>query len=53
MCWAELERLVLETEAYPAMPFAFQPCRSRKQLILQAWRHGYRITRTDLLRALQ
>lgn len=53
MSWPELERFVADVEADPVLQRALRRCRSRKELILAAWRLGYRITRIDLLRAWQ
>ncbi|WP_438983367.1 hypothetical protein [Vulcanococcus sp.] len=42
-----------EAEVDAALQRALRHCRSRKELILAARRHGYRITRIDLQRAWQ
>jgi hypothetical protein len=51
MSWSELERLVDEAEANPALRGSLKGCRSTPELILAARRLGYRITRMDLQRA--
>ena len=51
MSWSELERLVCDAEADPALQRALRHCRSRKELILAARRLGYQITRIDLQQA--
>ena len=51
MSWSELERLVDQAEANPALRRALMGCRSTPALILAARRLGYRITRIDLQRA--
>jgi hypothetical protein len=53
MSWSELERLVHDAEADPALRQALHPCRSHEELVLTARRLGYRITRVDLGRAWQ
>jgi predicted ribosomally synthesized peptide with nif11-like leader len=53
MSWSELERLVCDAEADPALQRALRHCRSRKELILAARRLGYQITRIDLQQAWQ
>jgi predicted ribosomally synthesized peptide with nif11-like leader len=51
MSWSELERLVDQAEANPALRRSLKCCRSTPELILAARRLGYRITRMDLQRA--
>ena len=51
MSWSELERLVVQAEANPALRRSLKGCRSTPELILAARRLGYRITRMDLQRA--
>ena len=51
MSWSELERLVDQAEANPALRLSLKGCRSTPELILAARRLGYRITRMDLQRA--
>ena len=52
MSWSELERFVEELEADATLRRALKHCRSRKELILAAWRlDDDRITREDLERA--
>jgi hypothetical protein len=48
MGWSELERLVDEAERDPMVRRSLRPCRSREELVLAAWRLGYRISRLDL-----
>jgi hypothetical protein len=48
----ELERLVDDAEADPALRRVLRRCRTRRALILMARRLGYRISRLDLQRAL-
>jgi predicted ribosomally synthesized peptide with nif11-like leader len=47
----ELERLVADAEADPALRRALRQCRTRGALILMARRLGYRISRLDLQKA--
>jgi predicted ribosomally synthesized peptide with nif11-like leader len=51
MSWPELERLVADAEADPALRRALRHCRTRGELILTARRLGYRLSRLDLQRA--
>ena len=51
MSWSELERLVDQAEANPALRRSLKGCRSTPELILAARLLGYRITRIDLQRA--
>lgn len=51
MSWPELERLVADAEADPALQRALRQCRTRGELILTARRLGYRLSRLDLQRA--
>jgi predicted ribosomally synthesized peptide with nif11-like leader len=51
MSWPELERLVADAEADPALQRALRHCRTRGELILTARRLGYRLSRLDLQRA--
>jgi len=51
MSWSELERLVEEAEADPALGRGLRHCRSRRELLLACWRLGYGITGRDLRQA--
>ena len=42
MSWSELEQFVKELEADATLRRALKHCRYRKELILAAWRLGYR-----------
>ncbi|MEI8250214.1 MAG: Nif11-like leader peptide family natural product precursor [Synechococcus sp. ELA057] len=48
MSWTELERLVEEAEADPALRRALSCCRSLPEFLLACSRLGYRIERGDL-----
>ena len=50
MGWSELERLLDQPEANPSLRRSLQGCRSTPELILEARRLGYLITRMDLQR---
>lgn len=51
MSRSALERLVSSAETDPAFQHVLQRCRSRRQLIEAARRHGYRVTHSDVQRA--
>lgn len=48
MAWNQLERLVEEAEADPALRRALGHCRSLQELLLACQRLGYGIDRQDL-----
>ncbi len=51
MSRSELERLVSSAETDPVLQRVLQRCRSCRQLIEAARRHGYRVTHSDVQRA--
>jgi hypothetical protein len=51
MSWSDLERLVADAEASPALQQVLRQCHSRQELLRTARQLGYRLTRSDLQNA--
>jgi hypothetical protein len=51
MSWSDLERLVADAEASPALQQVLRQCHSRQELLRTARQLGYRLTRADLQNA--
>ena len=51
MSWSDLERLVADAEASPALQQVLGQCHSRQELLRTARQLGYRVTKSDLLNA--
>ena len=51
MSWSDLERLVADAEASPALQQVLGQCHSRQELLRTARQLGYRLTRADLQNA--
>ena len=51
MSWSDLERLVADAEASPALQQVLGQCHSRQELLHIARQLGYRVTKSDLLNA--
>ena len=51
MSWSDLERLVADAEASPALQQVLRQCHSRLELLRTARQLGYRLTRADLQNA--
>ena len=53
MSWLELERLVADAEHDAGLRDLLRGCQNQPELVLNARRLGYHITRVDLARAWQ
>ena len=51
MSWSDLDRLVADAEASPALQQVLRQCHSRQELLRTARQLGYRLTRADLQNA--